>query len=273
MDLRLIHRMIGEIRRSNKYIVSILVLGWFLVGLVLVWIFSLLNFYFHEYPWGYMQWVAGHWGILAAIGTWMLALGVIYGGYQLLQVRLSTNAPLVGDLYKDLRSESTLKTIRYIYGFQTPLTHKQVLGMHDKYYLDEVDKKKDKKKSDKDAISEVLDLHDMLGALARHGLVSKDLALEANVGGSVLRCWYQLHDYVRKERSYRGTNYLENFEDFANRALEYVNEHKRLFPGQEWLWFFPGENRTETNRINIREKLNQNYMKPMPFRKQKVVAP
>jgi hypothetical protein len=196
---------------------------------------------------------------VAAIGTWLLAGSIVFTVLQLRQMRLSTNAPLVGDLFREVRSEETLETLRFIYSFAKPITHKDVGNLLP---------------VNRNRIQKVLDQHDMLGALARHGLVGKELVIEAYVGGSVIRCWYQLRDYVEKERYYRGSNYLENFEDLASYTLEYVNKRKEEFPEQEWLWFCHGEEAHKAKRINIREELNKENLKPKPFKKgQRVVKP
>ena len=151
------------------------------------------------------------WAILAAISTWVLAVGVVFAIWQVRQARLSTNAQIAMDLFKELRDEETIKKLRMIYDSVYDLS--KPLDIKD--LKDHEEKKND--------IDFVIDRFDVLGVLVDKGIVDDKLAIDAYAGTPSLRCWYILREYikeVRKDRGYFG----DNLEGFARLSLEHFKE-------------------------------------------------
>jgi hypothetical protein len=149
-----------------------------------------------------MDWTWG-WPAVAAIATGVLAGGVIFAFLQIRQARKSTNAQLAAGLFKELRDYETVEKLRSIYDLKP-----------DDLEDSQIDEKK---------IGYVLDRFELLGALVAKGIIDKKLAIEAYAGASALRCWYQLHKYIRKVRDERGY-VCENYEDFARLSLDYFKK-------------------------------------------------
>jgi hypothetical protein len=79
---------------------------WFLVAVL---IYSIIN------KWGSDYWDKDTWQVIAAIGTWILAIGVIYAFLQLHQAKKNTNAQLAVELFKALREDEAMDTLRRVY--------------------------------------------------------------------------------------------------------------------------------------------------------------
>ncbi|MFC1990545.1 hypothetical protein ACFLU9_00130 [Chloroflexota bacterium] len=149
------------------------------------------------------------WTMLAAIGTWVLAAGVVFAILQIREARKSTNAQIAMDLFKELRDEETIKKLRMIY--------------NSVYDVSKPIDIKDLRCHEKNDIDFVIDRFDVLGVLVDKGIVDDKLAIDVYAGTPSLRCWYILREYikeVRKERGYFG----DNLEGFARLSLEHFKE-------------------------------------------------
>ncbi len=158
--------------------------------------------------WGKLAgFASGSWWV--NIPTWVLAIGVLSGMWftwrQIGQARESTNAQIAVELFGQLRSEETLKILRYIYGLAPNEDGKYLSIVH------------------KNEIDHVLNKFNMLGALVAQGIVDRQLTIEAFGGYAALRCWYKLHKYIREEQCRRGW-YQENYEVFARFSLDYFEK-------------------------------------------------
>ncbi len=163
-----------------------LVVIWFLVGVI---IFVIVK----------------DWQIVAAIGTWLLAGGLIFAIQQINQARKSTNAQLAMDLFRELRSKTALERLRYIYSLPPKEDGKYLSTIH------------------KDNIDSVLNRLTTLGILVNEGIIDTSLAIEGFSGPAVLRCWYQLLNYIKHLQQERG-DYYENYEGFVSHCLKYFNK-------------------------------------------------
>jgi hypothetical protein len=177
-----------------------------IIGASLIWgIFGLVTIYLKD------------WQPLVAIATWVLALGIFFAILQIRETKRSTNAQLAMDLFRELRSDIALERLRYIYS---------LLPKEDGKYLSSIHK---------DNIDYVLNRLTMLGHLVERRIIDESLAVEGFSGPAVLRCWHQLFHYIRHTRGERGY-YVENYEAFANRCLEYFkNAHIQItFSNEYW---------------------------------------
>jgi len=150
----------------------------------------------------YWEW---DWQVLAGIATWVLAGGVFAAIWQIREARKSTNAQLVMDLFRELRSKTTLERLRYIYSLPPKEDGKYLSTIH------------------KDNIDSVLNRLTTLGILVHEGIIDKSLAIEGFSGPAVLRCWYQLLNYIKHLQQERG-DYYENYEGFVSCCLKYFNK-------------------------------------------------
>ncbi|MBU2536368.1 MAG: hypothetical protein ABIK32_03185 [Chloroflexota bacterium] len=145
------------------------------------------------------------WDMLAAIGAWVLVLGVFAAILQINQAKRSTNAQIAMGLYRELRDEKAIQKLRNIYTID---------GGKIKYLSNQ----------QKQDVDYILDRLDTLGNLVIKGIVDDKLAIEAYGGPPALRFWYVLKDYFRMIQKQRGY-YGENFEAFTRRSLEYFKEN------------------------------------------------
>jgi len=145
-----------------------------------------------------------NWAALEAIFTWMLAGGLFFAILQVYQASKSTNAQLAVELFRELREEKAIGKLRSIY----------ILKPDDFKCLPD---------DRKEHIDYILDRFQMLGVLVAEGIIDKRLAIEAYAGASSLRCWYQLHQYIKELRNQRG-DFGEYFEAFARLSLDYFYE-------------------------------------------------
>jgi len=171
---------------------------WFLVGVV---IYVIIKNWGVEYWWD-----PATWQIVAAIATWLLAGGVGFAILQVRQARKSTNAQVAVELFKELRNYETVEKLRLIYDLPYDFSNP------DDFKILEDSKKKD--------IEYILDRFDVLAALVAERIVDDKLAIDTYAGVTVLRCWYQLHHYIRKVRDERGY-FGDNIEAFTRRSFDY----------------------------------------------------
>ncbi len=147
------------------------------------------------------------WQVMIALGTWILAGSVFLAYRQIKQAQKSTNAQLAVQLFTELRSEKTLKIIRDIYKLKSIGSGKRL------------------SKKVKEDINYVTDRFELLGGLVDMGIIDKKLAIEAYAGTASIRCWYQLHQYVKQIRRERGYC-AENYEAFARLSLDHYYRNK-----------------------------------------------
>ena len=145
------------------------------------------------------------WQMVAAIATCVLAGSLFAAIWQIKVTRKSTNAQLAVNLFRELRSEETKNTLRFIYQLRAEdIQHLCRTDIHN--------------------IDSILDKFEMLGGLVNRDVIDKPLAIETYAGASALRCWYQLCQlYIRKEQEKRGY-YCENYENFARLSLDYFKK-------------------------------------------------
>ncbi len=180
-----------------------LVAIWFLVGAT---VYAIIK-------WGSQYWWDPRvWQVVAAIGTWLLAGGVVFAIRQVQQAKKSTNAQLAVALFDKLREERTKDTLRKIY----QLSREQIKDL--------LDSNEDNKNL-RNEIDGLLDKFELLGSLVEQGIIDNRLAMEAFAGPAALRCWYQLVQYIKKEQTKRGF-FLENYEDFTRCALDYFKKRQ-----------------------------------------------
>lgn len=141
------------------------------------------------------------WTAIYAIGTLIIAAGVIVTFWQIGLTRRSTNAEIAIQLFRELREDRHLEILRDVY--------KLIPG---EYII----------KKQQNDIDYLLDRFNLLGSLTRLKIIHKKLAIEAYGGPAILRCWYQLSKHIREQQSERGY-YIEDFEDLANRTWKYFN--------------------------------------------------
>jgi hypothetical protein len=153
-----------------------------------------------------MDWTWG-WTAVAAIATCVLAGSVFLAILQVRQTRRSTNAQLAVQLFKELRSKETLEIIRYIYSLKSVGSGAHLSEQH------------------KQDINYVIDRLELLGGLVGMGIIDKKLAIEAYAGTASIRCWYQIHQYIKQIRRERGY-YAENYEALARLSLDYYQKNK-----------------------------------------------
>jgi hypothetical protein len=182
-------------------------MNWKLSGITAVWLLVAVAIYstIKKGLGGNYFWDEHIWEVIAAIATWLVALGFAFTFIQIREARKSTNAQIALDLFKELRSDESLEILRYIYG----LNPKDPVIM----YI-----------ADKYRVEYILDRFDVLSVLVKKGIVDPELAIDAYAGVTILRCWYVLHSFVdeiRSERKYFGYN----FEGFANACMEYFDKH------------------------------------------------
>ena len=151
-----------------------------------------------------MDWTWG-WTAVGALATCILAGGIFFAIWQIMEARRSTNAQIAVDLFRELRGYETIERFRSIYGLK-PVDFKWSLP---------ADKKKD--------IDDVLGKFELVGALAAIKIINKKLAIEPYGGPAALRCWYILHQYIKEVRDNRGY-YCANYEGFTRLCLDYFHD-------------------------------------------------
>jgi hypothetical protein len=174
------------------------------------------------------------WTAIEAIATLVLVAGVAFAALQVKQARLSTNAQIAVELFRELRSEESKDTLRLIYGIRA-YNEQADEGLPEKILLPkEVDVEK-LPRNDLYRIEELLNKYNMLGGLVNRGIIDSSLAIEIFAGPPALRCWFQLGNYVRKKQEKRGF-FCENFEDFTKSSLDYfrnVNRYINLLKDED----------------------------------------
>jgi hypothetical protein len=220
------------------YIVAL----WFLVGCAVYAIISAAI----QIPLFRGQWCLNNWSIVAAIGTWLLAGGVVFAFMQVQQMRKGTNAQIAIGLFQELQKQDRVETLRYIYSFDNPITHQDVERVLTEQHRNQIDM--------------VLNQLDTLGVLVRNGVMDERLAIDGYAGATVLRCWYQLHRYIRGEQGgKRGSNVWEHLEDLANRTLEYAEKQRKP---SYWIAFRPGHKDTRIDLVAELAKTEDQALRP-----------
>jgi len=189
--------------------------------------------FLRKYWWAIILWVAPiiiigitcqNWQLLVAIATWFLAGGIFVAIWQIIvtreNARKGTNAQLAVELSRELSSEEVRNTLRDIYRLPESVQNLRSCGKNDSEIHD---------------IDSVLHRFNLLGALVSQGIFDERLAIEAYGGVPVLKCWYQLREYIRRERDRRSSLFCKYMEDFAWRTWEY----QRNRPQEEHIRFYP----------------------------------
>ena len=190
------------------------------------------------------------WQIVAAIGTWLLAGGLIFAILQVRQMGKNTNAQVAVELFKELRKEEILKTLRKIYR-RKPTDLKRLLNIST-----EEENKEDA--TLRDDIEKVTDNLELLGALVAQEIFDTKIAIEAYSGSTVLRCWYKLKEYIEEVRKQRGGLYCKYLEDFAWRTWDYQS---RKSPQEKHIRFYediPSESFDLIQYLNDHPELQPN---------------
>jgi len=156
------------------------------------------------------------WDVLLGFATWVLAAGVAFAIWQIIETRentnrqleasrKSTNAQIAMDLFKELRDKKTMAEIRKIY------------NLPDNYSEPE-------NEYQTGIIEYLISRLNILGVLVEKGLIDKELAPDAYAGTTSLRCWYKLHKYIWKERCKR-KYFGEYFESYTNRCCQHFEDN------------------------------------------------
>jgi hypothetical protein len=118
-----------------------------------------------------------------SVPAWLLAIAasitLFITIYQSEQSRKSTNAQIAMGIFKELRSLETVRRLQAIYKREDNDPNK----LHD---------------TENDDITYIVDRFEILGILVDKGIVDEDIAINAYGGASALRCWYKLHNYIKK---------------------------------------------------------------------------
>jgi hypothetical protein len=219
-----VKKLIDFIRKNKRF--SIIATIWFVIFvLFVVLLLKTIRF-------GYLtDWVA-----ITAFATWVLAGGVLVAIWQISETRRSTNAQIAMDIFKELRSDEALQSLKTIYNREDNSPDK----------LNDTDKEK---------ITLILDMFEVLGILVDKEIVDKDIAIHAFGGASALRCWYSLHNYIKIIGNERGP-YKLNFEIYTRRCLEYF-----LKKGIDVKLTYGGKN-GEKKTVDIIAELQKPEFKP-----------
>jgi hypothetical protein len=205
--------------------------GWRIV----VWFLAGVAIYTIIRNWGGIWWDSQAWQIVAAIGTWILAGGVVFAFLQVRQSRKSTNAQIAVELFRELRGTDNISGLRAIYSL-TP------------------DKFANLSRAILDQIDSVLERLDMLGGLVAKGIIDEELAIENFAGPPAMRCWYQLaENLIRPRQGERGW-YCENYEDFTRRSLDYFKKTNNK------IWFYREPEKDK--RIDLVAELQKDKLRP-----------
>lgn len=152
-----------------------------------------------------------HWqdkDIFSAIGTWIGALGVIFGlvfaYFQLRDLRRATDFDAYTRLLEPFGTEKFAKADSRLFSLE-PLLHMQMKVSE----LDETG----------NAALVVLEVYERIGQLMRFGLVDEDLILEA-VFYNVLRIWDRLTPFIEFHQK-QGALYFRNAVYLHDQAEEY----------------------------------------------------
>ena len=186
-------------------------------GLVLIWWLS-----------------KGNWQLVGAIATWFLALGVAYAFLQIREAKKSTNAHVAIEISRELRDEDNIALLGEIYSYQP------------KHLKEELSNERIRK------IERVINRLSMLGVFVAKDIIDEELAIKYMAGTTALRCWYQLHSYIKETQQKRGY-FGEDYENFVRRSLDYFrNANIQVLFSREG----------EIAKIDLVTKLQENEFHP-----------
>jgi len=174
------------------------------------------------------------WLTVQAIASCLLLGGVLFAFFRVRQAQKSTDAQLAIELFHEVRKEEFKETLRYIYNLK-PGWHKKI------------------KRYDLYRIKSLLDKLELLGILVKKGIVDKVLAIEGYGGGAVLKCWYQMGEYIIERRKLQGI-YCKYVEDFAARTYYYQRRHSSEDGKKDWIKFRRGVRGRWKNLIDYYDK-------------------
>jgi len=209
--------------------------------------FGIVKFFIYLY---HQDW-SWDWNTAGSFATWILAGGIFFIFWQIIEARRSTNAEVAVELFKKLRDKDVLDTLREIYALK-PNDIRRLLTSTEE---------KDVKLAH--SIEGVLDKFELLGALVARGIIDERIAIEAYGGPPALKCWYQLgENYIKKVRKQRGL-FCKYVEDFAARTWEYQNVKQRRHK-EEWIKFRRGEKGKQINLVEYFE--NRLALRPKRYK-------
>jgi len=165
------------------------------------------------------------WNMLGVFATWVLAGGIFFVFWQIMEARRSTNAEVAVGLSQELRDKDVLNTLREIYEHK-PSDLKRL-----------VNSSKENDKELRHRIEHVLDKLELLGALAAQGIIEEQIAIEVYGGPTALKCWYQLQEFIDGVRADRGI-FCKYVQDFTKRTLKFQIKH---YPKEQWTRFHRGD--------------------------------
>ena len=210
-----------------KWLMRVLGVTWILFGLT----YLLRYLYWQGWSW--------NWNLFGNFATWILAGGIFFVFWQIMEARRSTHAQVAVDLFRELRSDRTLEILRFIYNLKAEEDVQKLSSI------------------DKHGIDHVLDRLEILGALVAHGIIDERIAIEAYGGPPVLKCWYKLRGYINGVRNGRGL-FCKYVEDFARRTVKYQIKHA---PKDEWIHFLKQIPPTQDkDKINLIEEFKGNLL-------------
>lgn len=135
------------------------------------------------------------WTAIESIATAFLSITVFVAFWQIRQANRSTNAEIAVEIFRELRDAGALKATRSIY---------HLVPEDFAHFTREQEEK----------IDYLTDRFNLLGGLVGRKVIDKRLAIAAYGGPAILRCWYQLARYIRKEQRTR-QYYIEDYEDLT----------------------------------------------------------
>jgi len=151
--------------------------------------------------------------LFTAIAAIAVVGGICVARQELRQTRRNTILRLIDSTSSYLRSDEALEALNSIYDLNLEQVKSLVeLNLQQRRVLETIE---------------------TLGEMVNEKLVDSKPVVRIWAGVLALRCWYKLHDYIKRQRDDRGTIYCENLEDLARRAIWYVRKER---PNQPWVW-------------------------------------
>lgn len=172
------------------------------------------------------------------VGAGVLVVAGAIAWWQVSVARKSTDTQFVVGLYERFYNEETMQILRLVYQAKADDVENLPRDKRDKVYM-------------------MLNWFDMIGVLMRKGVVSDYMAVEAFGGSPVLRCWYVLGDFIRREQEGRGGYYCQGVEYFARCTVKYqiCNISK-----DKWMKFYPGPCRDKEIVNLIEEEIKEPHL-------------
>lgn len=181
------------------------------------------------------------WQALSAIATCVLALGVVFAFIQVRRIKLSTNAQLAVELFRELRNTNVKEVLR------------DIIYKEERERIIQLPNYKIKQ------IEQVIDWLDLLGGLVKGRIIDEKLAIETYAGAPALRCWYQLGEHFIPAVIQERGSYCLNLEDFVKRTIKY---YMIRYPKSKWITFY---REVPSRKVNTVEYFSKKLLSKREF--------